>query len=195
MGRLPPGVPVLSGVTDGQAHPETSVHQEWHCPGPPTGLSCLVGGGLGNLGVQLAYENHAKPGAGKYPILPRTSRSFLEIPPAPGIGRSWDTDSGPRQCDHLRRRPGGALSARSWAGLVSVHAAEPPSVAGELCLLGHRASPPSGFSALLESSGWDGWICMEEEARPGPPAGVVTAATWQAAHPAHPAAMKGSVQR
>ncbi|HEX9013589.1 MAG TPA: sugar phosphate isomerase/epimerase family protein, partial [Anaerolineaceae bacterium] len=78
-------------VTDGQAHPQTAVRDgiAWAADG----LARLADT-AGDLGVQLAFENHAKPGAWTYTDFSQPPEIFLEIlsrVPSPDLGVNFDT--------------------------------------------------------------------------------------------------------
>ena len=158
-------------VTAGQAYPETSRKDGivW----ASDGLSRLVEA-AGNLGVQLAYENHAKPGAWEYTDFSQQPEIFLEIlsrVPSPLLGVNFDTGNAtafaPNPVTFL-----GQIVGR----VVSVHASDTSEV-GRLnhVLLGTGVTPFRELFRRLKSSGRDGWICMEEASGMGRP-GVEAAA-------------------
>jgi len=160
-------------VTAGQAHPETSVKDgiNWAAES----LSRLVDT-AGNLGVKLAYENHAKPGAWAYTDFSQPPEIFLEIlsrVSSPLLGVNFDTGNATAFAadpvvflDQVLRR------------VVSVHAAD-TSKRGQLnhVLLGTGVTPFRELFHHLKLSGWDGWICMEEASNQGRP-GVEAAASY-----------------
>ena len=158
-------------VTAGQAHPETSIKEgiSWAVDG----LSSLVEA-AGNLGVQLAYENHAKPGAWEYTDFSQPPEIFLEIlarVPSARLGVNFDTGNATAfTVDPL------AFLEQIAGRVVSVHASD-TSERGRLkhVLLGTGVTPFRELFHGLKSSGWDGWICMEEASGLGRP-GVDTAA-------------------
>jgi sugar phosphate isomerase/epimerase len=160
-------------VTAGQAHPETSVKDgiAWAADG----ISNLIDH-AGNLGVQLAYENHAKPGAWTYTDFSQPPEIFLEIlsrVPSPLLGVNFDTGNATAFAgDPL------AFLNLVLGRVVSVHAAD-TSEHGRLnhVLLGTGVTPFRELFHCLKSSGWDGWICMEEASNQGRP-GVETAANY-----------------
>jgi sugar phosphate isomerase/epimerase len=145
-------------VTAGQAHPETSIKDgiAW----ASDGLSCLVEA-AGSLGVQLAYENHAKPGAWEYTDFSQPPEIFLEIlsrVPSPLLGVNFDTGNATAfAADPL------AFLQQIAGRVVSVHASD-TSERGQLkhVLLGTGVTPFQALFHCLKSSGFDGWICMEE---------------------------------
>jgi sugar phosphate isomerase/epimerase len=158
-------------VTAGQAHPETSCKDGivW----ASDGLSCLVEA-AGNLGVQLAYENHAKPGAWEYTDFSQPPEIFLEIlsrVPSPLLGVNFDTGNATAfTTDPI------AFLEQIIDRVVSVHASD-TSERGRLnhVLLGTGVTPFPALFHCLKSSGWDGWVCMEEASGLGRP-GVEAAA-------------------
>jgi sugar phosphate isomerase/epimerase len=168
-------------VTDGQAHPETGRQEgvRWAIEG----LTRLVES-TRHLKVTPVFENHAKPGAWKYTDFSTMPDVFLEIASgteAIGLGINFDTGNAATFADDPL-----VLLDQVMHRVVSVHAAD-SSMRGELrhVLLGTGITPfPAMFEHLVRA-GWDGWICMEENARQGQ-AGVEAAArfvrqTWQAA--------------
>jgi sugar phosphate isomerase/epimerase len=158
-------------VTAGQAHPETSVKEgiTWAAHG----LSCLVEA-AGNLGVQLAYENHARPGAWEYTDFSQPPEIFLEIlsrVPSPLLGVNFDTGNATAfSPDPV------AFLGQIVGRVVSLHASDTSTV-GQLhhVLLGTGVTPFEALFGCLKSLGWDGWICMEEASNQGR-RGVETAA-------------------
>jgi len=161
----------LIRVTAGQAHPETSIKDGigWAA----NGLASLVEA-AGCLGVQLAYENHAKPGAWEFTDFSQPPEIFLEIlsrVPSPFLGVNFDTGNATAfTADPL------AFLEQIAGRVVSVHASD-TSERGRLnhVLLGTGVTPFRALFRGLKSSGWDGWICMEEASGLGRP-GVEAAA-------------------
>jgi len=150
-------------VTAGQAHPETGVKEgiTWAAHG----LSCLVEA-AGNLGVQLAYENHAKPGAWEYTDFSQPPEIFLEIlsrVPSRLLGVNFDTGNATAFAPNPV-----AFLEQVIDRVVSVHAAD-TSTTGQLnhVLLGSGVTPFEALFGCLKSHGWDGWICMEEASNQG----------------------------
>jgi sugar phosphate isomerase/epimerase len=164
------GAPFIR-VTAGQAHPEISIKNGivW----ASDGLACLVEA-AGSLGVQLAYENHAKPGAWEYTDFSQPPEIFLEIlsrVPSPLLGVNFDTGNATAfAADPL------AFLEQIAGRVVSVHASD-TSERGQLkhVLLGTGVTPFQALFHCLKSSGFDGWICMEEASGLGRP-GVEAAA-------------------
>ncbi|HTZ00636.1 MAG TPA: sugar phosphate isomerase/epimerase family protein [Rhodocyclaceae bacterium] len=171
----------LIRVTDGQAHPET---------GRAEGIAWAVEGlsrlaeTAGDLGVQLAYENHAKPGAWEYTDFSQPPEIFLEIlsrVASPRLGVNFDTGNATAFAPDPV-----AFLGQIVGRVVSVHASD-TAATGALnhVLLGTGVTPFEELFACLKSHGWDGWVCMEEASNQGR-WGVETAAkfirrTWAAA--------------
>ncbi len=160
-------------VTAGQAHPETSVKDgiTWAADG----LSLLVNT-AGNLGVRLVYENHAKPGAWMYTDFSQPPEIFLEIlsrVSSPLLGVNFDTGNATAYAGNPL-----VFLNQILGRVVSVHAAD-TSERGRLnpVLLGTGVTPFQQLFHCLKSSGWDGWICMEEASNLGRQ-GVETAASY-----------------
>ena len=145
-------------VTAGQAHPETSIKDGiiWAADG----LSRLVEA-TGNMGVQLAYENHAKPSPWEYTDFSQPPEIFLEIlsrVPSPLLGVNFDTGNATAfTTDPI------AFLEQIVGRVVSIHASD-TSERGRLnhVLLGTGVTPFRALFRSFRSSGWDGWICMEE---------------------------------
>jgi sugar phosphate isomerase/epimerase len=160
-------------VTDGQAHPETSIRDgiRWAVEG----LTSLVET-AGNLGVQLAFENHAKPGAWMYTDFSQDPQIFMEIlsrVTSPLLGVNFDTGNA------TAFAPDPIVFLNQVVDrVVSVHASD-TSECGQLhhVLLGTGVTPFTGLFRCLKSHNWDGWICMEEASNQGRQ-GVETAATY-----------------
>ncbi|NLG49891.1 MAG: TIM barrel protein [Chloroflexi bacterium] len=169
----------LLRVTAGQAHPETG--REEGIAWAVEGLRKLVESTRGS-GVTLVYENHGKPGAWQYTDFSQPPDIFLEIARATadvGLGINFDTANATAFAEDPL-----ALLDQIIDRVVSVHAAD-TAVRGELqhVLLGTGLAPFATLFRRLHQAGWDGWICMEENARQGRQ-GVVDAArfvrqTWQ----------------
>jgi sugar phosphate isomerase/epimerase len=150
-------------VTDGQAHPDVSVPDgiAW----ASAGLAALADA-AGNLGVQLAYENHAKPGCWEYTDFSQPPEIFLEIlssVSSPRLGVNFDMGNAATfAADPL------AFLEQIVGRVVSVHASD-SSQRGSLShvLLGTGITPYRELFHCLKSNGWDGWICMEEASYQG----------------------------
>lgn len=158
-------------VTAGQAHPLTGIQEgiSWAADG----LSRLTEA-AGNLGVQLAYENHAKPGVWSYTDFSQPPEIFLEIlsrVSSPHLGVNFDTGNAAAfATDPV------AFLGKVIGRVVSVHASD-TSTHGQLnhVLLGTGVTPFEELFGCLKSQNWDGWICMEEASKLGR-RGVETAA-------------------
>jgi sugar phosphate isomerase/epimerase len=177
----------LIRVTAGQAHPATARAEgiDWAAEG----LSRLVERVSGSP-VRPVYENHAKPGAWEYTDFSTPPDIFLEIArrtaPA-GLGINFDTGNAAAfAADPL------AMLDQVLARVVSVHVADTAGF-GELkpVPIGTGIAPIRAVFDRLASSGWDGWLCMEEASFQGE-AGIDAAARfvrleWQraCAAPAH----------
>lgn len=148
----------LIRVTAGQAHPQTGREEgiRWAV----AGLRELVER-AGNLGVRLVYENHAKPGAWQYTDFSQPPPVYLEILSqvnTPHLGVNFDIGNATAfSVDPLE------FLEQILPRLTSVHASD-TSTRAQLnhTLLGTGLSPYPEIFHRLKSSGWDGWICMEE---------------------------------
>ncbi len=168
-------------VTAGQAHPETSKEDGIHWA--VDGLSCLTER-VRDSGIQLVYENHAKPGAWEYADFSQPPEIFLDIvrqTSGTSLGVNFDTGNAASFADDPVR-----LLESVMGRVVSLHASD-SSTRGALnhCLLGTGITPFPALFACLKQHGWDGWICMEEASQLGK-SGVERAAsfvrsTWAAA--------------
>lgn len=170
----------LVRVTAGQAHPETA-REEGIC-WAVEGL-CRLTERVRTLGVQLVYENHAKPGAWEYADFSQPPDIFLEIVRQTAevpLGVNFDTGNAASFSDDPVQ-----LLDEVIDRVVSIHASD-SSTRGALnhCLLGTGITPFPQLFGCLKRHGWDGWICMEEASRLGR-SGVERAAefvraTWNA---------------
>ncbi len=167
-------------VTAGQAHPET---------GREEGIRWAVEGlrrlteRVQPLGVQLVYENHAKPGAWQYADFSQPPEIFLEVLRETAdlpLNVNFDTGNAASFTDD----PVGLLEA-VIGRVLSIHASD-SSTHYKLnhCLLGTGITPFPQLFACLKQHGWDGWICMEEASRLGrngvEQAAAFVRATWSA---------------
>ena len=160
-------------VTAGQAHPETErrLGIEWAVDG----LSRLVET-TADLGVTLVYENHGKPGAWEYTDFSQPPDIFLDIVTQTantGLRVNFDMGNAAAFADDPV-----ALLERVVSRVETVHAAD-TAVRGDLqhVLLGTGVTPYPALFEKLRAHKWDGWICMEENARMGRD-GVVRAAEY-----------------
>ena len=150
-------------VTAGQAHPEAPRAEgiAWAIEG----LRALMGT-AGNLGPQLVYENHGKPGAWQYTDFSTPPDIFLEIARATadlGLGIHFDTANATAFAEDPL-----ALLEQVVDRVVTVHAAD-TAVRGELrpVLLGTGVTPFDVLFRRLHRAGWDGWLCIEEASKLG----------------------------
>jgi sugar phosphate isomerase/epimerase len=168
-------------VTAGQAHPGVG-KPEGTC-WAVEGLSCLAER-VGNSGVQLVYENHAKPGAWQYADFSQPPEIFLEIVHQTAgvpLGVNFDMGNAATFADDPLQ-----LLEKVMHRVISLHASD-SSTHGALnhCLLGTGITPYSSLFACLKRNGWDGWICMEEASMLGQEgverAASFVRASWEAA--------------
>jgi sugar phosphate isomerase/epimerase len=150
-------------VTAGQAHPQT---------GREEGIGWAVDGlfrlieRVKDLGIQLVYENHAKPGAWQYTDFSQPPQIFLEIvrqTAGTGLGINFDTGNAATFSEDPL-----ALLESVISRVISIHASD-SSTRGALnhTLLGTGITPYQELFACLKRHGWDGWICMEEASNLG----------------------------
>jgi sugar phosphate isomerase/epimerase len=135
-------------------------------------------------GVNLVFENHAKPGAWQYIDFCHPTDVFLEIVERTAgttLGVNWDTANTLAYGDEPLPVLGKVLDR-----VVSVHAAD-TAARGELkpVLMGTGLVPFPEMFRILKQAGFGGWICMEEASFQGK-AGVEAAArfirkTWEEA--------------
>jgi sugar phosphate isomerase/epimerase len=168
-------------VTAGQAHPQIGREDGigWAVDGL-TRLTELVK----DTGVQLVYENHAKPGAWQYTDFSQSPQIFLEIVRQTadcGLGINFDTGNAATFAEDPL-----ILLESVINRVVSIHASD-SSTRGVLnhTLLGKGITPYQELFTRLKRHGWDGWICMEEASNLGK-LGVEEAAsfirkTWETA--------------
>ena len=168
-------------VTAGQAHPQTGREEgiDWAVEG----LSCLTEH-VKESGIQLVYENHAKPGVWQYTDFSQPSQIFLEIVRQTadcGLGINFDLGNAATFSEDPI-----ALLELVVDRVISIHASD-SSTRGDLnhTLLGTGITPYKDLFACLKRHGWDGWICMEEASNLGR-TGVEQAAsfirkTWETA--------------
>ncbi len=167
-------------VTAGQAHPETRREEgiAWAVDG-----LCRLTERVRTLGVQLVYENHAKPGAWQYADFSQPPDIFLDIVRQTAevpLGVNFDTGNAASFADDPAQ-----LLQTVIDRVVSIHASD-SSTHGALnhCLLGTGITPYPQLFARLKQHGWDGWICMEEASGLGrsgvEKAAAFVRATWSA---------------
>jgi sugar phosphate isomerase/epimerase len=167
-------------VTAGQAHPET--RREEGIGWATEGL-CKLTERVRTLGVQLVYENHAKPGAWQYTDFSQPPDIFLEIVRQTAdvpLGVNFDTGNAASFTNDAVE-----LLEKVIDRVASIHASD-SSTHGALnhCLLGTGITPYRQLFSCLKHHGWDGWICMEEASRLGrsgvEQAAAFVRATWDA---------------
>jgi sugar phosphate isomerase/epimerase len=170
----------LVRVTAGQAHPETEKADgiSWAVEG----LCCLAER-VGGLGIQLVYENHAKPGAWEYADFSQPPEIFLEIvrqTAGASLGVNFDMGNAATFAEDPVQLLEAVLDR-----VGSLHASD-SSTRGALnhCLLGTGITPYPALFACLKRNNWDGWICMEEASQLGKDgvqrAASFVRATWEA---------------
>jgi sugar phosphate isomerase/epimerase len=160
-------------VTAGQAHPQTGRNEgvDWAVEG----LSRLTES-VKDSGVQLVYENHAKPGAWQYTDFSQPPQIFLEIVRQTAdcdLGINFDTANAATFAEDPI-----ALLESVVERVISIHASD-SSTRGALnhTLLGKGITPYQNLFACLKRHSWNGWICMEEASNLGR-AGVEQAASF-----------------
>jgi len=163
----------LVRVTAGQAHPQTRLDEgiEWAAEG----LTQLVDS-TRHIGVELVYENHAKPGVWNYTDFSQPPDIFLQIVQRTtecGLGVNFDTGNATAYAPDPV-----VLLNQVIQRVVSIHASD-TAVKGDLhhVLLGTGVTPFKELFSTLKHNGWDGWICMEEASYQGE-SGVEAAAAF-----------------
>ena len=156
------GAPYLR-IVSGQAHPQTEVRQgvDWvldafHRIAPISS----------ELGVQLLYENHSKPGAWTYSDFSHPTEIFLQI--AEGIRDSdikINFDTGNTLVYGDDPLP---VLERIVDRLETIHVAD-TACRGELkpVPIGTGIVPFKEIFKFLTKRGFDGWICIEEASSTG----------------------------
>ena len=150
-------------VTAGQAHP--GLREEDGLRWALEGLRACQDAGRG-AGVRLVLENHGKPGVWQYTDFDQPTHIFLALAEA-----IRDTDIG-INCDTANPIAYGddplPILEKVIDQVVSIHAAD-TDTRGALnhVLLGTGLVPFRDIFAYLKRAGFDGWICMEENARLG----------------------------
>jgi sugar phosphate isomerase/epimerase len=149
-------------VTAGQAHPQTG--RQAGIGWAVEGLSSLLEQ-VKDSGIQLVYENHAKPGAWQYTDFSQPPPIFLEIvrQTSSNLGLNFDTGNAATFSDDPL-----ALLDSVVDRVVSIHASD-SSTRGVLnhTLLGKGITPFPDIFRCLKRNSWDGWICMEEASNLG----------------------------
>lgn len=168
----------LLRVTAGQAHPTTSL--EDGCRWAIEGLNTLVAE-TAHFGVQLVYENHAKPGVWQYTDFSQPPQIFLHILDHLDQRIQVNFDTG--NATAFSSQPL-ALLERVLSRLGSIHASDTAKIGAlEHVLIGSGKVDYAAIFRCLQNAGWDGWICIEEASYQGE-AGIRQAvqfirSTWQ----------------
>ncbi len=165
-------------VTAGQAHPATSL--EDGCRWAIEGLNALIAE-TAHLGVQLVYENHAKPGVWQYTDFSQPPDIFLHILSHLDQRIQVNFDTG--NATAFSPQPL-VLLETVLPRLGSIHASDTAQIGAlEHVLIGTGKVDYPAIFRCLQQAGWDGWICIEEASHQGE-AGVRQAIqfirnTWQ----------------
>ncbi len=168
----------LLRVTAGQAHPETS--REQGCRWAIEGLNQLIAQ-TAHLGVQLVYENHAKPGVWDYTDFSQPPEIFLHI--LNHLDRRIRVNFDTGNATAFSPQPLGLLET-VLPRLGSIHASDTAHIGKlEHVLIGSGQVDYPAMFRCLHKAAWDGWICIEEASYQGE-AGVRKAVefirnTWQ----------------
>ena len=150
-------------VTSGQAHP--GLKEEDGIRWALEGLKACEDAGQ-KAGVKLLLENHGKPGCWEYTDFDQPTHIFLALAEGikgTSIGINFDTANPIAYGDDPL-----PILRRVVDQVVSIHAAD-TDTRGALnhVLLGTGLVPFRELFAYLKGAGFDGWICMEENARMG----------------------------
>jgi sugar phosphate isomerase/epimerase len=150
-------------ITSGQGHPGIAREQ---------GIAWSIDGMLQTLAVGKAnhiepiFENHARPGVWQYPDFCFPTDIFLDLmrrTEETGLGVNWDTANQLAYGDDPL-----PVLKQVVKRVVTVHAAE-TSTRGTLThvLPGTGLVPFREQFRILHESGWDNWICIEENSKLG----------------------------
>jgi sugar phosphate isomerase/epimerase len=165
-------------VTAGQAHPETPLEEG--CRWAIEGLNALVTE-TAHLGVQLVYENHAKPGVWQYTDFSQPPQIFLQI--LDQLDRRIQVNFDTGNATAFSPQPL-ALLETVLPRLGSIHASDTARIGAlEHVLIGTGKVDYPAIFRCLQNAHWDGWICIEEASYQGE-AGIRQAiqfirSTWQ----------------
>lgn len=150
-------------VTAGQAYPQVAISDgiEWAVEGLHA-LSSAVA----SQGVKLVYENHAKPTIWQFTDFSQPPEIFLEIfrrTADIALAINFDTGNAAAFADNPVQ-----LLDQVISRVHSVHASDTARQGAlEHVLLGTGITPYKPLFTRLRSSGWNGWICMEEASKQG----------------------------
>jgi len=153
----------LVRVTAGQAHPDTGREEgiTWAIESLTDSLAVAE-----QYGVQLAYENHSKPGVWDYVDFSYSTDIFLAIArgtEGTSLGINFDTANPLAYGDDPL-----PLLEQVIDRVVSVHAADTRTRGTlEPVVLGTGLVPFIDIFATLKRAGFDGWICIEEASNTG----------------------------
>jgi len=151
-------------VTSGQAHP--GLREADGLRWATEGLKACEDAGR-KAGVKLVLENHGKPGAWQYTDFDQPTHIFLALAKAiegTSIGINFDTANPIAYGDDPL-----PILEKVRDQIVSIHAAD-TATRGALnhVLLGTGLVPWKPVFQYLKQTGFDGWICMEENSKRGP---------------------------
>ena len=156
------GAPYLR-ILAGQAHPETEIEQgiDWVVDAFSRMQSVAR-----DLGVQLLFENHSKPGAWRYSDFSHPTDIFLRIVEATAdsdIKINFDTGNTLVYGDDPL-----AVLEKIADRVVTVHAAD-TACRGKLqpVVVGTGIVPFDDIFKFLRQREFDGWICIEEASSTG----------------------------
>lgn len=150
-------------VLAGQAHPGVSADEGIGLAVKYLRKSVSI---ADKFGIKLLYENHAKPGSWHYTDFSGPSDIFLKV--VEGIS---DTDIGINfdTANTIAHGEDPILLLKKIVKKVeTIHAAD-TSTRGKLnhVLIGTGLTPFKEIFHILKESGFDGWICIEENSKMG----------------------------
>jgi sugar phosphate isomerase/epimerase len=146
-------------VTAGQAHPQTSVEDgvRWAIEGLRAAAQVAD-----ELGIQLLYEDHSKPGAWDYMDFSNPPSIFLRIAAGlrgASIGINFDT------ANILVAGSDDTLGVMDqvYDMIKTIHVAE-TATKGKMdpVAIGTGLAPIPEIFRYLKGKGFDGWLCLEE---------------------------------
>jgi sugar phosphate isomerase/epimerase len=152
----------LLRVTAGQAHPTTPL--EDGCRWAIEGLNALVAE-TAHCGVQLVYENHAKPGVWQYTDFSQPPQIFLHI--LNHLDQRIQVNFDTANATAFSPQPLTLLET-VLSRLGSIHASDTAKIGAlEHVLIGSGKVDYAAIFRCLQNAGWDGWICIEEASYQG----------------------------